>query len=50
MLTGHTLDTIFVLDCAFPMVALSLVCIVLVVMTRVFTKWMTRLGYVISKQ
>lgn len=50
MLTGHTLDTIFVLDYAFPMVVIALVCIVLIVFTKVFDGLMNKWGFVISKR
>ena len=50
MATGHGLDTIFVLDHAFPMVVIALCSLVLVFFSKVFTATMARWGYVISKR
>lgn len=50
MVTGHTLDTIFVLDYAFPMVVIALVSFALIAISKIFAVTMQRWGYVISKQ
>ena len=50
MLTGHTLDTILVLDHAFPMMVIALVSLILIVFSKIFTTAMNQWGYVISKR
>ena len=49
MRTGHTLDTIFELDYASPMVFITFASLVLIVFSKLFTMTMRRWGYVISK-
>lgn len=50
MLTGHTLDTIFKLDYAFPMVGCALTTLILLFFSKAFRETMRKWGYVISKR
>ena len=50
MLTGHTFDTLFVLDHAFPLLVLSLSVLFLILFSKIFVESMRRWGFVISKR
>ena len=50
MLSGHTLDTIYELDYAFPLVVIATAVVVLTLFSKIFVETMEQWGFVISKR